>query len=332
MPSAKSEAGSAPAATLKNADRVLLASLRRYASLRGLHLETLSHDWIAVLKKGERRHLAFGYDLGVNSSTAAKVANDKSATFQVLERAGIPAVEHRVFLHPRFLRFLPVEGNWGGLIAALADFRGDAVIKDNEGTGGMEIARVRSEAELELGVQRLFNTSRALALSPFLKIASETRFVLLDGTCVLAYGKERASVAGDGRSTLLELIAEAVSRGALPATGMDLAGLDLSAVPGPGVKAAVEWRHNLGQGAKAVAVDHRSPERAASLSLARQAFDRLGLRFASIDIVEAGGRPLVLEANAGVMLEVMARSHDNGDALADAIYHRALDLAIGRPS
>jgi glutathione synthase/RimK-type ligase-like ATP-grasp enzyme len=62
--------------------------------------------------------------------------------------------------------------------------------------------------------------------------------------------------------------------------------------------------------------------------LARRAFDRLGLRFASIDIVSAGGRDLVLEANSGVMLEVMARGTADGDGLADAVYHRALDLAI----
>lgn len=317
---------------MKNAERLILASVRRYAAARGIAVSTHGDGWIVELKLGARSHFVHGYDLGLNNASSQRIANDKAATFDVLDAAGLAAVPHRLFMHPRFLGFMSVAGNWQAMREALDAFGGDAVLKDNEGTGGMEIARVRSEAELELGVQRLFNTSRALALSPFLKIASETRFVLLDGTCVLAYGKERASVAGDGRSTLLELIAEAVSRGALPATGMDLAGLDLSAVPGPGVKAAVEWRHNLGQGAKAVAVDHRSPERAASLSLARQAFDRLGLRFASIDIVEAGGRPLVLEANAGVMLEVMARSHDNGDALADAIYHRALDLAIGRPS
>jgi glutathione synthase/RimK-type ligase-like ATP-grasp enzyme len=62
--------------------------------------------------------------------------------------------------------------------------------------------------------------------------------------------------------------------------------------------------------------------------LAIRACQRLGLRFASIDIVSSGGRQLVLEANAGVMLEVMARGAAGGDTLADAIYHRALDLAI----
>lgn len=317
---------------MKNAERLILASVRRYAAARGLAVSTHGDGWIVELRLGSRSHFVHGYDLGLNTASSQRIANDKAATFDVLDAAGLPAVPHRLFMHPRFLGFMSVEGNWRAMREALDDFGGDAVLKDNEGTGGMEIVRVRSETELELAAQRLFNTSRGLALSPFLDIASETRFVLLDGTCVLAYGKERASVTGDGRTALLNLIAEAVSRGTLPATGMDLAGVDLAAIPRPGVKVAVQWRHNLGQGAKAVAIDHQTPEIAASLSLARQTFDRLGLRFASVDIVEVDGRPLVLEANAGVMLEVMARSRENGDALADAIYHRALDLAIGRPS
>lgn len=329
MPSAKSEAGSAPAATLKNADRVLLASLRRYASLRGLHLETLSHDWIAVLKKGERRHLAFGYDLGVNSSTAAKVANDKSATFQVLERAGIPAVEHRVFLHPRFLRFLPVEGNWGGLIAALADFRGDAVIKDNEGTGGMEVHRVRSQMELEQRAHELFQIARGVALSPYLPIEEETRLVLVDGECPLAYRKQRVSVEGDGRRTLAQLMEGGRHAGNLPPTlTLDNADWVASAVPGKGQRVPLQWRHNLGLGARPEVLDPASPGIALALQLARQALAALTLRFASIDVVRVDGRLMVLEANSGVMLESATLASSEGDALADRIYHRALDLAL----
>lgn len=317
---------------MKNAERLILSSVRRYAAARGLAIVTHGDGWIVELRLGARSHYVHGYDLGLNSASSQRIANDKAATYDVLDAAGLAAVPHRLFMHPRFLDFMTTEGNWQAMREAFDAYGGDAILKDNEGTGGMEIVRVRSAAEIELGAQQLFNTSRALALSPFLEIAAETRFVLLDGDCVLAYGKERASVTGDGTSTLLALIAGAVGNGSLPTSGMDLSGLDLATIPAAGAKVAVQWRHNLGQGAKPVEVDLDAPAMAASLSLARQAFDRLGLRFASIDIVEVAGKPLVLEANAGVMLEVLARSQDNGEALADAIYTRALDLAIGGES
>ena len=266
---------------MKNSDRKLVDCLKQYALTRNANLELLSHDWIAVLTRGELRHLVYGYDLGLNGAAAAKIANDKGATYSVLTAAGLPAVEHRVFLHPRFLDFLPVDGNWPGMRAAFADFAHDAVIKDNEGTGGVEVFRVRSQTELEQRAHQLMQIARAIALSPFLAIEAEQRFVMLESECVLAYAKERASG---------------------------------------------EWRHNLGLGARALRLDPVAPELLPALSLARSAMAALTLRFASIDIVTVAGEPMVLEANAGVMLEAASRPELGGPELAERIYTKALDL------
>ncbi len=312
---------------MKNAERLILGSVRRYAGARGLDLETHGDGWIAELKRGARSHFIHGYDIGLNVASSHRIANDKAATFEVLNAAGLPSVPHRHFMHPRFLKFMSAEGNWRDLLEAFDAFGRDVVVKDNEGTGGMEMARVTSVADLEERVQQLFNTTRGIAVSPFLEIASETRFVFLEGDCVLAYAKERPSVTGDGKRTLAALVAGAIASGNIAALP-DLSTLDPTRTPKAGEVVALAWQHNLGQGAKAIRIDVNDIEAAARRTLARRAFDRLGLRFASIDIVQAGGRDLVLEANSGVMLEVMARGATDGEALADAIYHRALDLAL----
>lgn len=312
---------------MKNAERLILASVRRYAAARGLDLKTHGEGWIAELKRGPHSHFVHGYDIGLNSASSHRIANDKAATFEVLNAAGIASVPHRLFMHPRFLRFMPAESNWQGLLEAFDAFGRDVVVKDNEGTGGMEMARVKSLADLEVCVQQLFNTTRGIAVSPFLEIASETRFVFLEGECVLAYAKERPSVVGDGKRTLAALVADAVASAAI--TNLpDLAAFDPARTPKAGEHIALTWQHNLGQGAKGVRVDVNNADAAGRRTLARRAFDRLGLRFASIDIIQSGGRDLVLEANSGVMLEVMARGASDGEALADAIYHQALDLAL----
>ena len=93
-------------------------------------------------------------------------------------------------------------------------------------------------------------------------------------------------------------------------------------------RAAGEWRHNLGLGATAAPVDREAPDLRPARTLAEAAMKALTLRFASIDIVTVAGEPLVLEANAGVMLEAASRPELGGPALADRIYHRALDLAL----
>ena len=313
---------------MKNAERLILASVRRYARAHGLEIAVHGDGWIAELRRGHRSHFIHGYDIGLNSSSSQRIANDKAATFEVLNAAGIPAVPHRLFMHPRFLGFMSVEGNWTGMLETFDAFGRDVVLKDNEGTGGMEMTRVRSIAGLERCAQQLFNTTRGLALSPFLELQGETRFVFLEGDCVLAYVKQRPSVTGDGKQTLGALAADAVAAGHLRADALDLDGLDINRIPNTGETIALAWRHNLGQGAKAVRIDPHAPAWRAQVRLARQAFDRTGLRFASIDIVRAGGQDLVLEANSGVMLEVMARGVENGEVLADGIYHRALDLAL----
>lgn len=315
---------------MKNAERLIVASVRRYAAARGLGFVTHGDDWVLELGLGRRSHLVHGYDLGLNASSSQRVANDKAATFEILNAAGIPAVPHRLFMHPRFLGFMSVEGNWQAMLETFNAFGRDVVVKDNEGTGGMEMARVRSVAALEQQVHRLLDLTRGVALSPFLALDEETRFVFLEGECVLAYRKDRPSVTGDGARPLAALIAAALAAGELDPRAIDLDGLDQGTVPKAGETVAVEWRHNLGQGAKAIRLDPGSPELAGTLAVARGAFDWLGLSFASIDVVRSAGRDLVLEANSGVMLEVMARGVSNGDALADAIYHRALDLAIGK--
>lgn len=266
---------------MKNAERAFVRTLHALAAARGIGVTWHGDDWIAVLTRGGHRHMVMGYDLGLNTSSAMRIANDKGATFDVLRGEGLPAVEHRVFLHPRFAEFLPTDGTWPSLIAAFEAFGRDAVLKDNEGTGGTEVYRVGSQAELEQRALSLMQIGRSMALSPFLAVESERRFIMLEDEPLFAYGKERQ---------------------------------------------AGEWRHNLGHGAKPGQIDPLDRGQVEYLALAREAMRALTLRFASIDLVTVAGKPMVLEANAGVMLEVASRPDMGGAGAAERIYGRALDL------
>jgi glutathione synthase/RimK-type ligase-like ATP-grasp enzyme len=306
--------------------RLLVDSVRRYAQSHAWTFEAHSHDWILRLTRGHAVHVVHGYDLGLNRSAAACVANDKSATADVLAAAGLAHVPHRVFLHPRFLDFVPVDGNWADMLGAFEAFGRDVVIKDNEGTGGMEVFRARTVKQLEQQAHTLFAIARAVAISPYLSISREQRFIMLDDACVFAYAKERPSVTGDGKQPLGALIAASgVAR-----DGPQLLDLEVSlaSVPAAGEVIPLDWRHNLGRGARPLRIDPAAPEAAGTLALARRAMAALGLRFASVDIVTVAGTDHVLEINAGVMLEVAARMGSDGRALADAIYHQALDRAL----
>ena len=61
---------------MKNAERLIVASVRRYAAGRGLGFITHGDDWILELELGRRSHLVHGYDLGLNTSSSQRVAHD----------------------------------------------------------------------------------------------------------------------------------------------------------------------------------------------------------------------------------------------------------------
>jgi NAD(P)-dependent dehydrogenase (short-subunit alcohol dehydrogenase family) len=154
---------------------------------------------------------------------------------------------------------------------------------------------------------------------------------MLEGRCELAFAKERPFVVGDGRRTALELLAAQAGDGGL---GRDLRRMieeyepdvarQLASVPPAGAKFLLNWRHNLGQGAVARLIDTSTcPE---ARALAEAAAAAVNLRFGSIDVLVPTTGPSVLEVNAGVMMEYVARAMPDGDTLAERIYRRAFEL------
>jgi len=319
---------------VRNDERVLLRVLTAYAEARGLELERGSLDWLFTLRASADQppHHIFGYDVGLNSSTAFRLANDKAATAEALARADIPHVRHALFVHPDLFPYVSIDGNWLALAGLFESFGGDLVVKDNEGTGGKGVERARTRRELEAVVTRLFGRCRTIAVSPFLPITREVRFVVLDGEIQLIYGKDRPTVTGDGHRSVRALIEADIATRRLALTEEGWAGLDcgLTLVPALGEVVPLQWKHNLGMGAQPTVYAADDEGIAAAAQLAPRAMAALGARFGSVDIVQVAGEDLVLEVNAGVMLEHAVGWHPDGDALAHRIYGAALDAALAR--
>lgn len=308
---------------IKNDDRVLVVAVRRFAADNGLTVEGRSHDWLMIMTAADgRRFPLFGYDIGLNSATTLRIANDKAATSDMLAAQGIAHIPHQLFLSPDLHVYTRGTGNWAAMTAAFNAAGQDVVLKSNEGTSGKDLYRARTQLDLERNAHALFRTERAIALSPFTPISSETRFVILDGIVRLAYTKGAPTLTGDGRTAMRDLLARAMmpEMGSTLGAWLDDADMtDLDAVPANGAQLPIGWRHNLGQGGTIVPV--ATDARGADLAIAAAA--ALNLRFGSVDIahiaaIEASGEPCdqVMEVNAGVMLEHFARSApDRRDAV-----------------
>lgn len=282
-----------------NAKRFLVTALREEAARRSLTCTTFSADWIVRLSSGDRHATVMGYHFPLNSAPAAMLAGDKAAASEALAHAGVPCIEHRLFLRPALSGYVGADGNWAAMLAYAQQHDGHLVVKPNQGTGGQQVSRVRSVLELESVVHTLFANHRSLAFSPFHVIAREVRLVMLDGVCKLAYEKVRASDAPNDDAPN-----DAASNN----------------------NAVAEWRHNLGLGATPHLLD---PPPRVLVERAQAAMRALGLRFASVDVVEVEGSWQVLEVNAGVMMETFAEQSETHAARASAIYGAALDAVFG---
>ena len=173
--------------------RLFVEAIRAWCASRGVRCEVRAQGWLVVMERGGTRRFAFGYDVGLNSAMAHRIANDKSATAEVLAFSGIDCISHQLFLSPKLGTHIAPEGSREAMHALLRGCPDGVVVKPNEGTSGRAVFRARTEAELDAAVSEIFGSHLGLAISPYVDIAEEVRVILLDGTALAVYRKERGA-------------------------------------------------------------------------------------------------------------------------------------------
>jgi glutathione synthase/RimK-type ligase-like ATP-grasp enzyme len=221
--------------------------------------------------------------------------------------------------------YIAPQQSWEAMLALLRQHPNGIVVKPNEGTSGDSVFRVSTQPELELAAHRIFSSSLSLAISPYVDIEEEVRVVLLDQDPLVVYRKSRPAIVGDGKHTLLELALNATPAELRSSvlSGMigDLDRAALDAVPPPGQRRVLNWRHNLDSGAQPIVLE-QGDLRDACVEIAVRAAKAIGIRFGSIDIVRVGGVLKILEINSGVMMEALSSHRPD---LVYAAYSAALD-------
>jgi glutathione synthase/RimK-type ligase-like ATP-grasp enzyme len=308
-----------------NNQRAFVDAIRKYCASHGIEVEIRSGGWLIVMRRATRRHFAFGYDLGLNTAVAHRIANDKAATAEVLQICGIPCVPHTLFLSPQMSEYVPPQRSWEAMIAVLKENPNGIVVKPNEGTSGESVFKVLSVADLELAAYNIFSSNLSLAISPYLEIENEVRVILIGDRPLVVYSKDRPSIIGDGKHSLLELALAAtpaeLRSTVLSAMARDLGRAALDEIPRLGQRCFLNWRHNLDSGARPILLK-QGEVRDACVEVAVEAAKAIDMRFGSIDVVQVDGSWLILEINSGVMMEALSRQHPD---LVYAAYSAALD-------
>jgi glutathione synthase/RimK-type ligase-like ATP-grasp enzyme len=302
---------------MASGERIFVQAIKRYCASHGIAVDVRAGGWLIAMRRGGTRRFAFGYDIGLNSAIAHRLANDKSATAEALALDGVNCIPHQLFLNPSMGMQIAGTGWHEAMLALLAHNPQGVVVKPNEGTSGRAVSRVTSRDELDRAVTEVFSSSLGLVIAPYVEIEDEVRVILLDRQPMIVYRKERPSVTGDGMHTLREL---AIAAG-LERQLRELTAPQANAIVAKGERRILNWRHNLDAGARPVLLE-AGEVRAACTSLAIDAASAIGIAFASIDVVRVDGAWRVLEINSGVMMEALAKLYPE---LVQATYDAALD-------
>jgi glutathione synthase/RimK-type ligase-like ATP-grasp enzyme len=171
--------------------RIFVEAVKRYCARHGIAIQIRSQGWLIIMQRGPKRHFALGYDLGLNSAIAHRIANDKGATADVLTLAGIACVPHTVFLNPTLKAHIPPPGSGQAMLDLLRQHPEGLVVKPNEGTAGKSISLVSTGPELERAAAEIFLSHLTLAISPYVEIEDEVRVVVIDELAPVVYSKQR---------------------------------------------------------------------------------------------------------------------------------------------
>ena len=101
---------------MPSSHRIFVDAVTKYCADRGIAVEARSEGWLLIMQRGSERHFAFGYDLGLNSAIAHRLANDKAATAETLQFCGVPCVPHALFLNPKLSEYVPSLQSWKAML------------------------------------------------------------------------------------------------------------------------------------------------------------------------------------------------------------------------
>jgi D-alanine-D-alanine ligase-like ATP-grasp enzyme len=296
-------------------ETVQIKRLREVAARRGWSwTDEPDSGFCGRLQIAARSWFVIGADLGVNSSSAARIARDKAFAQFFLAQAGLPTIPTQVF---------------HSLEEASRVTELPMLFKPNEGHGGAGVSIAEHSEDVATAYQLAREISPIVLGQPVLH-QREFRVVVFNRRPLLAYEKKPLTIVGDGVRTIRDLLLDrpkllADSR---LAHRLQRSGLSFDTVLSPSQTFIPLPVANLGSGgAWRECLLELSP---ALLAGAVAAAGALGLIIAGIDFFSespAAASLVINEVNASPGLECLA-----GDgALLDPLF-AAIEAYLARHS
>jgi cyanophycin synthetase len=275
------------------------ATERRIPSLR------LSDGNLVQLGYGKRSRRIWTAETDQTSAIAESISSDKDLTKRLLSSCGVPVPEGRIVTSP--------EDAW----EAAQDIGIPAVVKPSDGNHGRGVSTdLKTKEEVEAAYHLADAEGSEVIVERFIP-GKEHRLLVVGGKLVACASGDIATVTGDGKSTIAQLIDSQINtdprRGLTedfplnlvlldedPAVRLELTrqGMTPESVPPEGKQVLIQRNGNVAFDV----TDHVHPSVAEAASLAARI---VGLDIAGVDlVVEDISRPL--EEQGGAIVEVNA--------------------------
>ena len=278
----------------------------------------LSKDWIIKLVKDNKIKYLTGNKFDLNGHAVGNILDDKYAFYDCLKNLDIPVCEHSIFYRANNKNSFAVGCHTKEeLLVLFHKYNQNVVVKPNHGSMGIGVFHVTTEEELFNVTQQLFKENYSISICPFYEIKNEYRVIILADEVKLLFKKEKPCVIGDGISTLKELLVK-----------FNPHYFNEISIPDITLKKSevyvYDFKFNLSRGSIAnLDIDSSLKDKITSLAL--NVTKKVGITFASIDIIETmNNRLLVMEGNSGVTINKVIDFIPNGYQIAKSIYKEAI--------
>jgi glutathione synthase/RimK-type ligase-like ATP-grasp enzyme len=169
--------------------RPFLSLIHEAGKAFGIQFFEIERNAVYRAEKNGKAFLMYNVDFGLNTTSAANIAASKSLTYSVLNKAGIPCVEHAFFLNPNS----PYSTNdvQEEVEKFFQAYGPKIVVKPDNGLQGKDVNKVETLSQLHETMTQLFEKNLNVALSPYYEADVEFRVVILKGEAKLSFAKEK---------------------------------------------------------------------------------------------------------------------------------------------
>lgn len=280
--------------------------------------EYLSKDWLIKLEYNNKIKYLANNKFPINDYVVGKIMDDKYALYEILHNLNIPVCLHHILFNinnnATYTKGCHTKED---ILNIYNKYNHDVVVKPNNGSQGKNVYHIKDIDELYEITNKLLETNYSISICPFYHIKNEYRVIILDNEIKLLYKKINPIVIGDGIHTLKELL---INFNEYYFKDIDIPNIILK----KNEEYIYDFRFNLSKGSIAsLDIDEYLKNKLSELAL--DVTKKVGIRFASIDIIETTDNELlVLEANSGVTMNKVINFIPKGYNIAKDIYKEAI--------